>query len=456
MKNKRYEIDMLNGSLAPKLLTFALPLMASSIMQLLFNAADVIVVGRFAGDASLAAVTSTGSLVNLLVNLFMGLSIGANVTVAHALGHGDTDRTEKVVHTSVLLSLIGGVILAVFGALACRALLELMSSPADVIDLSTLYLRIYFMGMPAMLFYNFGSALLRAGGDTRRPMFFLAIAGVVNVVLNLILVIVFHLGVAGVAIATIVSQYISAFLVLRCLIGETGPLHLDLKKLRIEKDVLINIVSIGLPAGFQGIVFSISNVVIQSSVNSFGRVVMAGSGASANVEGFVYVGMNAFYQSCLTFVGQNYGAGKCDRVDKVVLWCQGFGILSGLVLGGLAYLFGGQLLSIYSPDPAVIEQGMVRMFYVGLPYFLCGIMDVMVGALRGLGWSVAPMVVSILGVCGVRLIWVATIFQAHRTPACLYLSYPISWIITAAIHTVCFLVIRKKAYAKVSHTPLPA
>ncbi|MCI9605532.1 MAG: MATE family efflux transporter [Oscillospiraceae bacterium] len=456
MRNKHYEIDMLNGALAPKLLAFALPLMVSSIMQLLFNAADVIVVGRYAGDASLAAVTSTGSLVNLLVNLFMGLSIGANVTVAHALGHGDTDRTEKVVHTSVLLSLIGGVFLAIFGALACRTLLELMSSPENVIDLSALYLRIYFMGMPAMLFYNFGSALLRAGGDTQRPMFFLAIAGVVNVVLNLILVIVFHLDVAGVAIATIVSQYISAFLVLRCLMAETGPLHLELKKLRIEKDVLINIVSIGLPAGFQGIVFSISNVVIQSSINSFGDIVMAGSGASANVEGFVYVGMNAFYQTCLTFVGQNYGAAKCDRVDRVVLLCQGFGILSGLILGGLAYLFGNQLLSIYSPNPDIIAQGMIRMFYVGLPYFLCGIMDVMVGALRGLGWSVAPMAVSVLGVCGVRLLWVATIFQTYHTPACLYLSYPISWIITAIIHIICFLFIRKKAYARVTHNAVPA
>lgn len=446
MASRSHEIDMLNGPLPPKLLRFAFPLMLSSILQLLFNAADIIVVGRFAGDASLAAVTSTGSLVNLLVNLFMGLSIGANVTVAHAIGHGHPERTEKTVHTSILLSLIGGVILAVVGFFFARPLLELMSSPENVIDLSALYLKIYFLGMPASLAYNFGSALLRAGGDTQRPLAFLSVAGVVNVILNLILVIVFHLDVAGVAIATVISQCISALLVLRCLMKEEGPLHLELKSLRLDGSALKSIVQIGLPAGFQGIVFSISNVVIQSSVNSFGDIVMAGSGASANVEGFVYVGMNAFYQTCLTFTGQNYGAGKLDRVDQTVIWCQVFGCVTGVGLGGLAYLFGPQLLSIYSSNPEVIASGMVRMAYVGLPYFLCGIMDVMVGALRGLGWSVAPMAVSILGVCGVRLGWIATIFQHNHTPQCLFLSYPISWIITALIHILCFLYYRKKLW----------
>ena len=448
MASRSHEIDMLNGPLAPKLLRFAFPLMLSSILQLLFNAADIIVVGRFAGDASLAAVTSTGSLVNLLVNLFMGLSIGANVTVAHAIGHGHAERTEKTVHTAILLSFIGGVILAVVGFCFARPLLELMSSPENVIDLSALYLKIYFLGMPASLAYNFGSALLRAGGDTQRPLAFLSVAGVVNVVLNLVLVIVFRLDVAGVAIATVISQCISALLVLRCLMREEGPLHLDLKALRLDAGALKSIVQIGLPAGFQGIVFSISNVVIQSSVNSFGDIVMAGSGASANVEGFVYVGMNAFYQTCLTFTGQNYGAGKLDRVDRVVLLCQAFGCVTGVALGGLAYLFGPQLLSIYSSNPEVIASGMVRMAYVGLPYFLCGIMDVMVGALRGLGWSVAPMAVSILGVCGVRLMWIATIFQKVHTPQCLFLSYPISWTVTGAIHILCFLYYRRKLWAQ--------
>ncbi|MCI8651250.1 MAG: MATE family efflux transporter [Oscillospiraceae bacterium] len=448
MQTKRHEIDMCTGSLAPKILAFALPLMLSSIMQLLFNAADIIVVGKFAGDASLAAVTSTSSLINLLINLFMGLSIGANVTVAQSIGHGDTDRAERAVHTAILLSLCSGVFLGIFGVFAARQLLELMSSPENVIGLSTLYLRIYFLGMPASLFYNFGSALLRAGGDTRRPLNYLTIAGIINALLNLLLVIVFHLDVAGVAIATIISQYISAALVLRCLTRETGPLRLDLKALRIDRPVLGEIVRIGLPAGFQGIVFSLSNVVIQSSINSFGDIVMAGSGASANIEGFVYMGMNAFHQTCLTFTSQNYGAGKCERVDKVLLWCQGFVIFTGLFLGGLACFFGRTLLGIYSPSPDVIDQGMIRLMYVAAPYFLCGIMDVMVGSLRGLGWSLAPMVVSILGACGLRLIWVATVFQIYHTPQCLYLSYPVTWIITGGVHVLCFLFIRREAYAK--------
>lgn len=455
MKKKSYEIDMLSGPLGPKILRFTLPLMASSMLQLMFNAADVIVVGKFAGDASLAAVTSTGSLINLLVNLFMGFSIGANVVVAQAIGHGDADRTARAVHTSILLSLVSGVFLAAFGALTAPRLLRLMSSPENVIGLSSLYLRIYFLGMPGMLCYNFGSALLRAGGDTQRPLRFLTIAGVVNVILNLVLVIVFHLDVAGVAIATTLSQYISAALVLRCLMGESGPLRLDWKRLRFDRDVLANIVRVGLPAGFQGIVFSLSNVVIQSSINSFGDTVMAGSGASGNIEGFVYVGMNSFYQACLTFVSQNYGAGKCDRCDRSLLWCQGYVIAAGILLGGLANLFGNQLLNIYTDNPDVMAQGLLRLRFVALPYFLCGIMDVMVGALRGLGWSVAPMIVSMVGACGLRLLWIATVFQIHRVPWMLYISYPITWIITAGVHIICFLVIRKKAYAKVRKAEAP-
>ena len=439
---------MLNGPLWPKLLLFALPLMASSVMQLLFNAADVIVVGRYAGDASLAAVTSTGSLVNLLVNLFMGLSIGTNVIAAHALGREDNEALEKTVHTAILISFIGGVILTVVGFFLSPILLEIMDSPDNVIGLSSLYLRIYFLGMPAMLVYNFGSSLLRAYGDTRRPMIYLAIAGVVNVGLNMYLVIVFHLDVAGVAIATVISQYISCALVLLCLTRETGPLHLDLKKLRIDPTALKNIAVIGLPAGLQGMVFSLSNMVIQSSVNSFGDIVMAGSGAAANIEGFVYVSMNAFYQSCLTFTGQNYGAGKLKRVDRVILLCEGFVALSGILCGGLAYAFATPLLHIYSPSDEVVAWGILRMTYVCLPYFLCGIMDVLVGALRGLGTSVVPMCVSIAGVCGVRLMWIFTIFRAIHTPESLFLSYPVSWIATALIHFCCLLVVRKRAYKK--------
>lgn len=448
MSTKRHEMDMCSGALGTKILAFSLPLMASSILQLLFNAADVIVVGKFAGDAALAAVTSTGSLINLLVNLFMGLSIGANVVVAQAIGHNDPQRTERAVHTSLLVSLISGLILMVIGFFASRQFLEWMSSPENVIDLSSLYLRIYFLGMPASLFYNFGSALLRAGGDTRRPLNYLTVAGVVNVCLNLLLVIVFHLDVAGVAIATIISQYISAALVFRCLVHETGPLHLDPSLLRIDREIFFSIVRIGLPAGFQGVVFSLSNVVIQSSINSFGDIVMAGSGAASNIENFVYMGMNAFYQSCLTFTSQNYGAGKKDRVDKTLLWCQFYVIVTGLLLGNLAYFFGPQLLSIYTPSSEVIAQGLVRLSYIAVPYFLCGVMDVMVGSLRGLGWSVAPMIVSVIGACGLRLLWVAFVFPINRIPACLYFSYPVTWVITGAVHVICFFFIRKKVYAK--------
>ncbi len=444
MSQGHFDMDMSHGPLGSKILRFALPLMASSILQLLFNAADVIVVGKFAGDASLAAVTSTGSLVNLLVNLFIGLSIGANVTVAHALGHKDLQRVERTVHTAMLLSLVSGLILGVFGVAAVRRLLEWMSCPDNVIGLSSLYLRIYFLGMPASLFYNFGSALLQAGGDTRRPLYFLTAAGVVNACLNLLLVIVFHLDVAGVAIATVIAQYISAALVLWCLTHEKGPLHLELRRLRIDREVVRAIVRVGLPAGFQGIVFSVSNVVIQSSINSFGDIVMAGSGASANVEGFVYAGMNAFYQACLTFTSQNYGAGQLKRVDKVLAWCQFYVVLTGLVLGVAAFVFGRQLLGIYSPSQSVIAQGLVRLQYVCAPYFLCGIMDVMVGSLRGLGWSVTPMVVSLLGACGLRLVWIATIFQNIHTPQCLYFSYPFTWIVTALAHIVCFLLVRRR------------
>jgi len=443
-------MDMCSGPLLPKLLAFALPLMASSVLQLLFNAADVIVVGKFAGDASLAAVTSTTSLINLLINLFMGLSIGTNVVVAQALGGGDTDRVRRTVHTSIILSLVCGVGLGIFGIAMARILLELMSSPENVIGLSTLYLRIYFLGMPASLTYNFGSAILRADGDTRRPLNFLTIAGVINALLNLLFVIVFKLDVAGVALATVISQYISAFLVLRCLLEETGALHLNLRELSIDKQTFLAIIRVGLPAGFQGVVFSLSNVVIQSSINSFGDIVMAGSGASANVEGFVYVGMNAFYQTCLTFTSQNYGAGKLRRVDQVLLWCQALVVLVGLLLGNLAYFFGKSLLGIYSNTADVVAQGLIRLKYIGVPYFVCGIMDVMVGSLRGLGWSVTPMVVSLLGACGLRLVWVATVFQIYHTPECLYLSYLVSWIITAAVHIVCYLAARRRAFAKVS------
>ena len=450
-KKAGYQIDMIHGPLAGKILLFALPLMASSLLQLLFNAADIVVVGRFVGKEALAAVGSNGSLVNLLVNLFMGFSVGANVVVAQDLGGGREEDVRKSVHTAITLSLLSGLALTLIGATLARQLLELISSPEDVIDLATVYLRIYFCGMPANMLYNFGAAILRAQGDTRRPLYFLAIAGVTNVALNLLFVIVLEMSVAGVALATIISQYISALLVLQCLIRDKGALRLDLKKLGLDKRVVRRILQVGLPAGFQGIVFSLSNVVIQSSINSFNStVIVAGSSASANIEGFVYASMNAFYQTALTFTSQNYGAGQCKRVDRTLFLCQAYVVITGLVLGNLAVFFGPTLAGIYAPgQQAVIAQAVLRLKYVCSLYCICGIMDTMVGILRGLGYSVVPMVVSMIGACGTRLLWVATIFRANPTPALLYLSYPVSWTITAVVHILFFLFIRGHAYAKV-------
>ena len=451
MQKRQYQIDMCNGPLWSKILLFALPLMASNILQLLFNAADVVVVGQFVGKEALAAVGSNTSLINLMVNLFVGLSVGTNVVVARDLGAGRHDNVSRSIHTSVALSLVSGVVMLVFGVVMARQLLIWMSSPTDVIDLATVYLRIYFLGMPANLLYNFSAAILRAQGDTQRPLYYLTAAGVVNVILNLLLVIVFGLGVAGVALATITAQYISAALVIRCLMKEEGALRLELKKLRMEWSVVKRILQVGLPAGFQGVVFALSNVVIQSSLNSFNdSVIVAGSSASANIEGFVYAGMNSFYQTAMTFTGQNYGAGKCHRVDRVMLWCETFSVVTGLVLGNLAYFFGQPLASIYAPgEPDVIVQALVRMQLICCPYFLCGIMDVTVGMLRGIGYSVIPMIVSLVGACGLRLVWVATIFPLYRTPATLYLSYPVTWTITGAVHIIFFFVVRKRAYARV-------
>ena len=447
--NAHHQLDMCHGSLADKILLFALPLMASSMLQLLFNAADVIVVGQFAGQESLAAVGSTTSLINLLIALFVGLSVGANVVVARNLGGQRPKIVSRAVHTAIFLALVSGVFLGVFGFIMAHQLLVWMSSPADVIDLSTIYLRIYFLGMPATLAYNFGAAILRAQGDTKRPLYYLIVAGIVNVILNLFTVLVLHMDVAGVASATTISQYISAGLILRCLSKEEGPLRLNLKKLKMDKVILGHILQIGLPAGFQGIVFSLSNVLIQSSINSFGSTVMAGSAAANNIENFVYQAMNAFYQTNLTFTGQNYGAGDCKRVDKSLFYCQGFVILTGLVLGNLAYFFGHPLVSIYNSDEAVIQQGIIRLGYIARTYALCGIMDTMVGSLRGLGYSIVPMVVSLIGACGLRIVWIFTIFQMDRTPENLYISYPISWIVTGAVHILYFLYVRRKAFALV-------
>ena len=440
-QGKTYEIDMCSGPILPKMLQFAVPLMCSSILQLLFNAADIIVVGRWAGDNSLAAVGSTTSLINLLINLFIGLSVGANILAARLYGANEKEGLRQTVHTAMLLSVISGALLTVVGVCGARTILIWMQSPAEVLGLAAVYLRIYFLGMPATMLYNFGAALLRAVGDTRRPLYYLLSAGVVNVVLNLFFVIVCHLDVAGVAIATAVSQCVSAALVVRCMIREQGAVHLEPRELCIWKVRLKQILQVGLPAGFQGALFSLSNVVIQSSINSFGEIVVAGNSAASNIEGFIYVAMNAFYQANVSFTSQNYGAGRYDRIRPILLRAQGCVIVIGAVLGGTAALMGPHLLRIYSSSPAVISAGMIRLMIVCVPYALCGTMDVMVGSLRGLGYSVMPMLVSLMGACVFRLVWIATVFQrpAFHTIQTIYWSYPISWTITFLTHLACYI-----------------
>lgn len=448
---KRYELDMCSGSIFKKMLMFALPLMCSSVLQLLFNAADIVVVGRFAGDNSLAAVGSNTSLINLLTNVFIGLSIGANVLAARHYGADEVKELSKTVHTSMLLSVFSGFLLTVIGLLFAKQLLVLMKTPPEVLELAAVYLRIYFAGMPAMMIYNFGSALLRAVGDTKRPLYYLLFSGVINVILNLIFVIALKMDVAGVALATVISQCISAFLVVRCLMNEQGGMQLIFSELKFDVKKFLAIIRIGLPAGFQGVVFSFSNVVIQSSINLFGETVVAGNSAASNIEGFIYVAMNAFHQATISFTSQNIGAGKTERINKIMLTGVACVFVTGAALGGIVLLFGRQLLGIYSESAAVIDAGMVRLTIVLTTYFLCGMMDVMVGSIRGMGYSVMPMIVSLIGACGLRLVWIATIFQIEQFHVIdtIYYSYPVTWAITFIAHLICFAIVRKKLGSKI-------
>ena len=439
-----YEMDMTAGAILPKLLLFSLPLILSSILQLLFNAADVIVVGRFEGENALAAVGSTGALINLIVNIFMGLSVGANVVIARYYGAGQYKDTSEAVHTSVTVSVIGGAILAVFGFIMAHTLLVWMGSPAEVLPLATLYVKIYFLGMPFNALYNFGSSVLRAVGDTQRPLIYLTLAGIANVILNLLFVAVFHMGVAGVALATIASQAISAILVLLCLLRTEGAIHVDLRKLRIRAEKLLEIARIGLPAGLQGAFFSLSNVLIQSTVNSFGNIVMAGNSVSANIEGFIYVAMNALHQAAITFTSQNFGARKYLRIRRICLLSVLTVTVIGILLGAIALVFQTPLLSIYSPEPEVIAAGIIRMNIIASTYFLCGIMDVLCGVLRGLGSTIAPMIISVLGACTLRIFWIYCILPFDRTLQMLYISYPVSWAITAAVHGACLVYLLRR------------
>ncbi len=445
-----YEINMTEGPLLGKLVRFSLPLALSGVLQLLFNAADVVVVGRFAGNQALAAVGSTSALNNLIVNLFIGLSIGVNVLVARYYGAGQTRDLYETVHTSILTAAISGVALIFLGMGLSRPLLQMMETPADVIDHSVLYMRIIFAGMPASMLYNFGAAVLRAVGDTQRPLYFLLTAGVINVALNLFFVIVLHMGVAGVATATVISQCVSAALVILCLVRSEGVYRLDIKQLRIYKRKLKEIARIGIPAGIQGSMFSISNVLIQSTINSFGSIAMAGSTAAGNIEGFVWTAMDAFTQATQSFVGQNYGAKKIDRVNKVIWQCMVLVTVVGLVLGVGAYLAAKPLLGIYSSDPAVIEYGKARMLAISVPYFTCGAMGIFVGGMRGLGSSLVPMINTVFSVCVLRVVWIYTVFAMWPQWEVLFISYPVTWVIASLIGGISYAVIRKRAIARIS------
>ncbi len=450
MKNNKYEIDMCNGTLMDKLISFSLPLMLSGILQLLFNAVDIIVVGRFTGRQALAAVGSTTALINIFTNLFIGISLGANVLAARFYASGKEKEMSETVHTSITLALISGLVMALAGVLLARFALNLMGTPNDVIDQSVLYMRIYFLGMPFFMLYNYGAAILRAVGDTKRPLFFLVISGMTNAVLNLVLVIVFHMGVAGLAIGTIVSQLISSILVLRCLYTSNTSYRLYFSKLGIKTQYLKQIFQVGIPAGIQSTVINLSNALLQSSVNSFGSVAMAGYTAANNIFGFLYMSVNAVTQSCMSFTSQNYGVKKLKRMDRVLLDCMILSVGVTLTLGCGAYFFGPELLKIYTSDADVIRCGVEVLAFTTVPYFCCGIMDLLPGALRGMGYSGVPMILSIIGTVGTRIVWIFGLFPAHRSLSFLFISYPVSWILTILMQAVCFCFVRKHVHQSVN------
>ena len=442
--NSKKVVNMLEGPLLGPIFLFAMPLFITSVLQLAFNAVDIIVVGKFTGHHALAAVGATSPVINLLVTMFMGISIGASVIMGQNVGARDFKNAQDTLHTAIGISILGGILVLFAGIFTAMPLLRLMQTPPEVIELSGEYLKIYYIGMPGFMVYNFGSALLRAIGDSRRPMYFLTISGVFNVICNLIFVIVFKMGVAGVAIATTISQYIAAALIVASLLKADGYMKLSFDKIRISKDKALGMMKIGLPAGFQGALFSISNILIQSGINSFGSVVMAGNTAAGNLEGFVYMGMNAVYQTSLSFTSQNMGAKQYDRVKKIFWTCVRVVIVVGLVLGVGAWIFGDKLLRLYTDEPEVIKYGVERLGVVSATYFLCGIMDTMVGGLRGMGYSITPMIISLTAVCILRMIWIATIFQSIHTPDILYLSYPVSWTVAAIGNYVNYLYAMKK------------
>ena len=446
MKSNKYEIDMCNGSIMDKLVSFALPLMLSGILQLMFNAVDIIVVGRFSGSEALAAVGSTTALINVFTNLFIGISLGANVLAARFFAAGRKEEMSETVHTSITLALISGIFMAFVGLIFSKGALELMGTPEDVIGLSTLYMRIYFMGMPFFMLYNYGAAILRAVGDTKRPLYFLIIAGVINAGLNMVLVIVFGLGVSGVGIATVFSQMVSCVLVLTCLCRTDGSYKLSFSKLSIKGYYLKQIFQVGIPAGIQSTVINFSNALLQSSVNSFGSTAMAGYTAANNILGFLYVSINSVTQACMSFTSQNFGVGKYKRMDRVLIDCMILSVGAALVLGCGAYFFGAEILQVYTEEADVIQCGIEILSITTVPYFLCGIMDLFPGALRGMGYSAVPMVLSIIGTVGMRVLWIFVFFPQHRSLYFLFISYPASWIATIVMQVVCYYFVRKHCY----------
>lgn len=444
MEKNKFEIDMCNGPIMSKLISFSVPLILSGMLQLMFNAVDIIVVGQFSGSTSLAAVGSTTALINVFVNLFMGISLGANVVSARCYAMGRREEMSKTVHTAITIALVSGIIMAVIGVIFAKGALLLMGTPENVINLSTLYMRIYFLGMPFFMLYNYGAAILRAVGDTKRPLIFLVISGCINAGINMLLVIVFDMGVAGVAIGTVISQFLSCALVINCLYRTKSSYQLRFSKLKIERDYMIQIFQVGVPAGIQSTVINFSNALLQSSVNSFGSVAMAGYTAANNVLGFLYVSVNSITQACMSFTSQNYAVGKHKRMDRVLIDCMVLSISVALILGGGAYLFGTYILNIYTSDADVIKCGLEILSITTVPYFFCGIMDLFPGALRGMGYSTIPMILSIIGTVGIRILWIFVFFPMHRSLYFLFISYPGSWIATIVMQVICYMLVRKK------------
>ena len=427
MLSKNHDMDMCSGPLFSRIIIFALLIIAMNILQLLFNAADMIVVGRFSGSDALAAVGATGALINLIVNTFMGLSVGTVVIVAQDYGAGKISELSDSVHTSIAISIISGLIVMVMGLVFCKPMLILMGTPKDILDLSVLYMRIYFVGIPAMMIYNFGAAILRAVGDSKRPMYYLVISGIVNVILNLFFVIVLHMSVDGVAWATVISQFLSMVLVMICLFRSNRGIRFVPRQMRIDRTKLKGIVRIGLPAGLQSLLFSISNVLIQSAVNSFGSATVAGSSAASNVEGFVGTTMNAYYNAAITFTGQNMGAKKYDRIDAIAKICTVLVFVTWILMSGATILFGRPLLGLYTSDSEVIEIGMLRIKVLMIAYFTAGIMNVFPGLTRGMGYSISPMMSTLIGACLMRIVWLKTVFKWYPTVAMLFACYPVTW-----------------------------